>query len=281
MNNTVDTSFREPLVAGIVNATGDSFSEGRASSPDSAPARALRLLADGADWLDLGGESTRPGSAEILPAEELSRLLPVLDAVMERDPETVVSIDTRHSETARKCLEHGARIINDVSMLHRDPALAEVAAAAGAMLILCHSRGNPGDMQSGAYFDYGADVAGTVAAELSLAADQAVRAGVPRSRIWFDPGFGFAKTVEQNFALARDIGKVRALGKVFIGVSRKSFIGAATGVAEAAARLPGTLAMELYLAGSADVLRTHDVAALRQALAVRRVLNGNGLRSRI
>ena len=273
MNNTVNTSFREPLVAGIVNATGDSFSEGRASSPGSAPERALRLLADGADWLDLGGESTRPGAAEILPTEELARLLPVLDAVMKRDSKAVVSIDTRHSETARKCLEHGAKIVNDVSMLHRDPALAEVAAEFGAMLILCHSRGTPDDMQSGAYFDYGADVAGTVAAELGEAAEKAVRAGVQRSRIWFDPGFGFAKTVEQNFALARDIGKVCALGRTFIGVSRKSFIGAASGVADAAARLPGTLAMELFLADRADVLRTHDVAALRQALAVRRMLN--------
>ena len=273
MNNTVNTSFREPLVAGIVNATGDSFSEGRASSPESAPERALRLLADGADWLDLGGESTRPGSAEIMPKEELARLLPVLDAVMKHDPKAVVSIDTRHSETARKCLEHGAKIVNDVSMLHRDPALAEVAAEFGAMLILCHSRGTPDDMQSGAYFDYGADVAGTVASELGEAAEKAVRAGVQRSRIWFDPGFGFAKTVEQNFALARDIGKVCALGRTFIGVSRKSFIGAASGVADAAARLPGTLAMDLVLADRADVLRTHDVAALRQALAVRRMLN--------
>lgn len=273
MSNSLTGDRVDPLVAGIVNATGDSFSEGRASSPESAPARALRLLDDGADWLDLGGESTRPGSAEIMPPEELSRLLPVLDAVMKADPKAIVSIDTRHGETARKCLEHGARIINDVSMLHRDPALADVAAETGAMLILCHSRGTPDDMQSGAYFDYGSDVAETVASELSEAADKAVRAGVPRSRIWFDPGFGFAKTVEQNFELARNIGKVCALGKSFIGVSRKSFIGAASGVAEAAARLPGTLAMELYLADHADVLRTHDVAALRQALAVRRMLN--------
>lgn len=273
MNNPVDNSFREPLVAGIVNATGDSFSEGSASAPESAPARALRLLADGADWLDLGGESTRPGAAEIPPSEELPRLLPVLDAVLKADPKAVVSIDTRHSETARGCLEHGARIVNDVSMLHRDPALAEVAAEHGAMLILCHSRGTPDDMQTGAYFDYGADVAETVAAELADAAENAVRAGVPRENIWFDPGFGFAKTIEQNFELARNIGKVRALGRVFVGVSRKSFIGAASGVPEAAKRLPGTLAMELFLADRADVLRTHDVAALRQALAVRKMLN--------
>ena len=272
MNNPVKTSFREPLVAGIVNATGDSFSEGAASSPESAPARALRLLADGADWLDLGGESTRPGSREVSPPEELNRLLPVLDAVMAAHPDAVVSIDTRHAETARRCVEHGARIINDVSMLRHDPALVDAAAETGAMLIICHSRGTPDDMQSGAYFDYGADVAETVAAELSEAAETAVRAGVARENIWFDPGFGFAKTVEQNFELARNIGKLRGLGKLFVGVSRKSFIGAASGVSEAAKRLPGTLAMELFLADDSDVLRTHDVAALRQALAVRRML---------
>ena len=275
MNNPAITENRDrvPLIAGIVNATGDSFSEGRASSPASAPARALRLLADGADWLDLGGESTRPGSAEIPPREELARLLPVLDTVLAAHPETVVSIDTRHAETARRCIEHGARIINDVSMLRHDPALAEVAAETGAMLILCHSRGTPDDMQSGAYFDYGASVATAVAAELAEAAEKAEKAGVSRSQLWFDPGFGFAKTVEQNFELARDIGELRVLGRLFIGVSRKSFIGAASGVTEAALRLPGTLAMEVYLAGNADVLRTHDVAALRQALAVWSKLN--------
>lgn len=262
----------KPLVAGIVNATGDSFSEGSASSPESAPARALRLLDDGADWLDLGGESTRPGSVEVPPEAELARLLPVLTSVLAVHPDTVVSIDTRHAETARRCIECGARIINDVSMLRHDPKLAEVAAKTGAMLILCHSRGTPDDMQSGAYFDYGVSVAAAVTAELAEAAERAERAGVARSQLWFDPGFGFAKTVEQNFELARDIGELRVLGRLFIGVSRKSFIGAISGVTEAARRLPGTLAMELYLADHADVLRTHDVAALRQALAIWRKL---------
>ena len=273
MNNPVKDSCREPLVAGIVNATGDSFSEGGASAPETAPERALHLLDSGADWLDLGGESTRPGSVEVPPQEELARLLPVLDAVLAAHPDTVVSIDTRHAETARRCIEHGARIINDVSMLRHDPKLVEVAAETGAMLILCHSRGTPDDMQSGAYFDYGASVAAAVAAELAAAADAAERAGVSRAQMWFDPGFGFAKTAEQNFELARDIGEVRALGRLFVGVSRKSFIGSASGVAAPALRLPGTLAMELYFADKADVLRTHDVAALRQALAVWRKLN--------
>ena len=263
---------RLPLVAGIVNATGDSFSEGRASAPESAPARALRLLADGADWLDVGGESTRPGSDEIFPPEETRRLLPLIDTVMGSHPDVVISVDTRHADTARRCLEHGARVINDVSMLRHDPGIAAAAAEHDAMLIICHSRGTPADMQSGAYFDYGRDVAETVAEELAGAAEFAVRAGVARDKLWFDPGFGFAKTVEQNFELARNIGKVRKLGKLFVGVSRKSFIGKVSGVESPAERLPGTLAMELFFVGRAEVLRTHDVAALRQALAVHRFL---------
>jgi len=275
MNNSVTcggAERRQPLVAGIVNATGDSFSEGRASAPESAPARALRLLADGADWLDVGGESTRPGSDEILPPEETRRLLPLIDTVMASRPDMVISVDTRHAETARRCLEHGARVINDVSMLRHDPEIVVATAEHDAMLIICHSRGTPADMQSGAYFDYGTDVAETVAQELAEAAEFAVRSGVARDRLWFDPGFGFAKTVEQNFELARNIDKVRKLGRLFVGVSRKSFIGKISGVESPAERLPGTLAMELYFAERAEVLRTHDVAALRQALAVHAML---------
>ena len=273
MNNslTVDGAI-VPLVAGIVNATGDSFSEGRASAPETAPSRALHLLAAGADWLDIGGESTRPGSEEIPPDRELARLLPVIDAVLKDFPSAVISVDTRHAETARRCMEHGAQVINDVSMLRHDPLLVEVAAEYRAQLVICHSRGTPDDMQSGKYFDYGSDVAETVAGELAEAADRAVRAGVARERIWYDPGFGFAKTVEQNFELARNVGVLRKLGKLFIGVSRKSFIGKVSGVESPAERLPGTLAMELGLAKCAGVLRTHDVAALCQALAVWRRL---------
>ena len=272
MNNPLTTGKSLPLVAGIVNATGDSFSERAASAPESAPKRALALIRDGADWLDLGGESTRPGSLEIPPDEELRRLLPVIRAVRAVAPGLPLSIDTRHAATARGCLEAGADLINDVSMLRHDRAIVEVAAEFSAGLVICHSRGTPDDMQSGKYFDYGRSVADTVAAELAEAAETAVKAGVKPENIWYDPGFGFAKTVGQNFELARDIGKLRPLGKLFIGVSRKSFIGAAGGEAEPAKRLPGTLAMELFFYGRAECLRTHDVGALRQALAVRRAL---------
>ena len=275
MNNPLTTDRPLPLVAGIVNATGDSFSERAASAPESAPERALALIRAGADWLDLGGESTRPGSREIPPDEELRRLLPVIRAVRETHPGIPLSIDTRHAPTARGCLEAGADLVNDVSMLRHDPAIVDVAAEFSAGLVICHSRGTPDDMQSGKYFDYGASVADTVAEELSEAAEAAVKAGVKRENIWYDPGFGFAKTVEQNFELARDIDKLRPLGKLFIGVSRKSFIGAVGGEKEPAKRLPGTLAMELFFYGRAECLRTHDVAALCQALAVKRCLEPN------
>ena len=272
MNNPLTTDRVLPLVAGIVNATGDSFSERAASAPESAPERALALIRFGADWLDLGGESTRPGSCEIPPDEELRRLLPVIRAVRAVNAQIPLSIDTRHFETARSCLEAGADLINDVSMLRHDPRIIEAAARFSAGLIICHSRGTPDDMQSGLYFDYGSSVADTVAEELAEAAEIAVKGGVERENIWFDPGFGFAKTVEQNFELAREIGKLRPLGKLFIGVSRKSFIGKVGGEADPAKRLPGTLAMELFFYGRVECLRTHDVAALCQALAVKRCL---------
>lgn len=263
-----------PLIAGIVNATGDSFSEGPASAPESAPERALRLLSSGADMLDVGGESTRPGADEIAPEKELRRLLPVISEVIAAHPEAIISVDTRHGETARECVKRGAAVINDVSMLRHDQGVAEVVAEYGVFLVLCHSRGTPDDMQSGKYFDYGSDIAAAVAEELAAAAERAVNAGVRRENLWFDPGFGFAKTADQNFELARNIRKLRSLGTLFVGVSRKSFIGAACGVSEPSLRLPSTLAMELHLAGSVEILRTHDVAALRQALAVRSRLCG-------
>ena len=258
-----------PLIAGIVNATGDSFSEGSSSGAESAPDRSLAMLEGGADLLDIGGESTRPGASALSPAEELRRLLPTIETVLARHPDTIISIDTRNAKTALECVSRGAAILNDVSMLRHDPGLAEVAAETGAGLVICHSRGTPDDMQSGKYFDYGGDIAATVAEELAVAGELARRRGVEGDRIWFDPGFGFAKTIEQNFDLARNIGTLYSLGPLWVGVSRKSFIGAASGEGNPARRLAGTLAMELFLAGSVDCIRTHDAVALRQALKVR------------
>jgi len=263
-----------PLIAAIVNATGDSFSEGAASGSGSAVERALRCLDAGADWIDLGGESTRPGAAEIAPGEEMDRIMPVLECILRERPGTVVSIDTRHSATAKAALRAGAAVINDVSMLRHDPEMAGVVAGNGGKLVICHSRGTPDDMQSGAYFEYPGGVAAVVMKELEAAEEQALRAGVAREDIWIDPGFGFAKTMEQNRELFLAMEQFCRRWKVFAGVSRKSFIGKVTGVEDPARRLAGTLAAEIWLARKkVDVLRTHDPLALKEALAVCSWLN--------
>ena len=261
---------------GIVNATGDSFSEGGFSSPESALTRALQLLEEGADILDIGGESTRPGAPEISPDEEIRRLMPVVSGLLEKKPGVWISIDTRHARTAEKMLESGVQIINDVSMLRHDPEMADVLKAfPGTGVILCHSRGNPENMDRKEYQDYGSDVVDTVCAELLEAV---AGSGLEKNRILFDPGFGFAKTEAQNMELMRSADRlVSALGKVLFGISRKSFVGAVTGESEPAKRIGGTLAGELHLcrAGGA-VIRTHNVKILREALLMQQALQKTG-----
>lgn len=259
-----------PLIMGIVNATGDSFSEGPGSAPESALDRALRLLADGADLLDIGGESTRPGAREIPPEEEIDRILPVIRGVRAACPDAVLSVDTRKSEVAAAAIECGVEIINDVSMLRYDAALARVTAEGGAALVLSHSRGTPETMRSSAYHDYGADVVATVAAELAAAKRTALEAGVAEENLIFDPGIGFAKTPEQDWELLRLSGEFRRLGPVLVGMSRKSFLGKFLNRPDPADRLGGTIAAALHLAGcGVEILRVHDVRQLRDALLVR------------
>lgn len=259
-----------PLIMGIVNATGDSFSEGPGSAPESALDRALRLLADGADLLDIGGESTRPGAREIPPEEEIDRILPVIRGVRAACPDAVLSVDTRKSEVAAAAIECGVEIINDVSMLRYDAALARVTAEGGAALVLSHSRGTPETMRSSAYHDYGADIVATVAAELAAAKRTALEAGVAEENLIFDPGIGFAKTPEQDWELLRRSGEFRRLGPVLVGMSRKSFLGKFLNRPDPADRLGGTIAAALHLAGcGVEILRVHDVRQLRDALLVR------------
>ena len=259
-----------PLIMGIVNATGDSFSEGPGSAPESALDRALRLLADGADLLDIGGESTRPGAREIPPEEEIDRILPVIRGVRAACPDAVLSVDTRKSEVAAAVIECGVEIINDVSMLRYDAALARVTAEGGAALVLSHSRGTPETMRSSVYHDYGADVVATVAAELAAAKRTALEAGVAEENLIFDPGIGFAKTPEQDWELLRRSGEFRRLGPVLVGMSRKSFLGKFLNRPDPADRLGGTIAAALHLAGcGVEILRVHDVRQLRDALLVR------------
>jgi len=255
-----------PFVMGVVNATPDSFSDGgRFLDPDAAAAQAERLAAEGADLVDLGGESTRPGAAPVAPEEEARRVVPVLERLRARGFALPISIDTRRASVARAALAAGADLVNDVSGL-ADPEMGEVVAAAGVPLVLMHMRGTPADMQGRAVY---ADLLAEVAAELRAALARAAAAGVPAERIILDPGLGFAKTPEQSVELLARVGELRALGRpLLVGPSRKRFIGHLTG-APVEDRLPGTLAAvaACVLAG-VELLRVHEVAPAVQAARV-------------
>lgn len=261
------------LLMGIVNATGDSFSEGSDSAPASAVDRALALLDDGADLLDIGGESTRPGSFRVSAAEEMERIIPVIRELKRLRPGCVVSVDTRKSEVAKAALECGVEYINDVSMLRYSPDMAETVAASAASLIIGHSRATPQTMRE--HCNYSSGVAETVYRELAEAKAKAVAAGVKEGKIWVDPDFGFAKTPEQDFELLRKIGSFRSLGPVVAGVSRKSFLGNFTGQPDPLKRLGSTIAAALWAAGEQiEMLRLHDVRQVRDALRVTAHLRG-------
>jgi dihydropteroate synthase len=259
-----------PFLMGIVNATPDSFSDGgRFLDPDAAVAQALRLAEEGADLVDLGGESTRPGAPAVPVEEELRRVVPVIERLRARGFALPISIDTTKGAVARAALAAGADLVNDVTALS-DPDLGRAAAEAGAPVVLMHMRGTPADMQTHAVYG---DVAREVVRELEAALARADAAGIPRERTILDPGIGFAKTPEQSVELLARVGELRALGRpILVGPSRKSFIGKLTG-ASAPERLPGTLAAvaACVLAG-VELLRVHDVAPARQAALVARAI---------
>lgn len=255
-----------PAIMGIVNATGDSFSENADSVPETAVARGCALAADGADILDIGGESTRPGAGEISADVELSRVIPVIKGLKQALPQMVLSIDTRHAEVAKAALEAGVSIINDVSML-RDPEMAAVAGRCQAALIIGHSRAESGVMQNAEFCRYPAGVVSGVASELSVAEKSALSAGVAPENIMLDPGIGFSKTAGQCWELLRDLEKIAPLSKLAVGVSRKSFLGELTGEKNPAERLGETIAVELALiASGVGIIRTHAVRILRRAM---------------
>jgi dihydropteroate synthase len=255
-----------PRLMGVVNVTPDSFSDGgRYLAPDAAVAHALQLEAEGADILDIGGESTRPGAEPIGVEEECRRVLPVIEALAGR-ARVPLSIDTRNAEVMRRAAEAGARLINDVSALTHDPQSLEVAARTGLPLILMHAQGDPRTMQANpTYGDVVLDVYDML--EARIAACEA--AGIARERLIVDPGIGFGKTLAHNLALLGGLSNFHGLGcPILLGASRKSFIGKLTG-APAGDRLPGSLAAALTGASQGvQILRVHDVAATRQALAV-------------
>lgn len=255
-----------PFIMGIVNATPDSFSDGgRHLALADAVAAAERMAEVGADVVDLGGESTRPGSPQVPVEEELRRVVPVVERLRARGFRLPISIDTSKGAVAAAALAAGADLINDVRA-GDDPELLRAVAAAGAPIVLMHSRGPSVDMQSRTrYGDVVADVIG----ELRAVIARAEEAGVAPDRILVDPGLGFAKTAEQNLAVLGRLEALRVLGRrLLVGPSRKSFIGHVTG-APVEARLPGTLAAvtACVLAG-VEFLRVHDVAEARQAADV-------------
>jgi dihydropteroate synthase len=258
-----------PLVMGVVNVTPDSFSDGGDFfSPAAAVERAGRMLAEGADVLDIGGESTRPGAAPVPAAEELRRILPVIEALHASFPDVPLSVDTVKSEVARSALAAGAHLVNDVSAGRLDPAMAATCAAAGAGLVLMHSRGAIAEMASYALANYGDDVVGEVVAELATRADAARRAGVAAEAIVVDPGIGFAKRTVHSLAVLAALPRLAALGyPVMVGVSRKRLIGEITGVSQPRERAMGTVGLHVAaLMRGARMFRVHDVREHRQAL---------------
>lgn len=255
---------------GIVNITPDSFHDGgRYAGTGVAIAHAHRLIDEGADILDLGGESTRPGASPVTVEEELARVLPVLEAV--RGAGVPLSVDTRQPEVMRAALAAGASMINDVSALRAAGAI-EAIVGTDASVCLMHMQGEPRTMQQAPHY---ADVVAEVTAFLAARIDACVAAGIDRRRIVIDPGFGFGKRFEDNLALARALPALAGLAPVLVGMSRKSMIGVMTGRASTADRLAGSVTAALWAARQgAAILRVHDVAATRDALAVWRQLEG-------
>lgn len=262
-----------PHVMGILNATPDSFSDGGLHAEASAAVRAGRAMREaGATLLDVGGESTRPGAKEVPAAEEISRVAPVLERLR---GQAVLSLDTRKAEVARAGLAAGAALINDVSGFTFDPALAGVAAEAGAAVCIMHAQGTPEHMQDAPeYDDVLLDVYDHLAGRISALEAE----GIARAQISVDPGIGFGKTLEHNLALLQGLALFHGLGvPLLLGVSRKRFIGTLGHAPEPAARAPGSIAVALAgVAQGAQILRVHDVAETLQALRLWQVVTGAG-----
>ncbi|MCS7238367.1 MAG: dihydropteroate synthase [Thermoguttaceae bacterium] len=272
------TFGRVPLIMGIVNVTPDSFYDGgKYLDVQAAVDHALRLEAEGADILDIGGESTRPYATPVPVDEELRRVIPVVKQLVDK-VRVPLSIDTYKAKVAEEALAAGAEIVNDVTALRGDPRMLAVVVETGAALCLMHMQGSPQTMQVNPRYQ---DVVAEVLDFLSCCRDRAVEAGVAPEKIAVDPGIGFGKRLEHNVALLQNMELFHRLGcPVLVGPSRKRFIGDLTGALEAD-RLPGTIATVLTLARKGvQIVRVHDVAAVRQALRVFEALELAGLSSR-
>jgi dihydropteroate synthase len=259
---------------GVLNVTPDSFYDGGVYfDPARAVGRGLELAAEGADIIDVGGESTRPGSEPIPADEELRRILPVVEA-LRKETKVLISVDTTKSEVAQTALAKGADIINDISAGRFDARVPAVAARSGAGLILMHMKGTPRTMQLSPHYE---DVLAEVKAFLRERIEAAAAAGVERERIIIDPGIGFGKRLEDNLVLLRNIASLTELGRpILVGISRKSFIGNILNL-DARERLEGTVAAAvLCVAGGASLLRVHDVRAVSRAITVAEAILGRG-----
>jgi dihydropteroate synthase len=261
-----------PALFGILNVTPDSFSDGGDFlDPEAAACHAEILLDEGADVIDVGGESTRPGSDPVSGEEELRRVVPVIRKILEARPGAVVSVDSYRARTAEAALDAGASIVNDVTALRGDPRMAGLVADAGCPVVLMHMLGEPKTMQKEPRYD---DVTREVRGFLEERAGHANAAGVRPENIILDPGIGFGKTLEHNLTLLARLDEIVALGPpVLLGASRKRFLGSVTGAEEAKERVFGTVATTVlgYERG-ATLFRVHDVRANREALTVARAV---------
>jgi dihydropteroate synthase len=252
-------SLDRPILMGVVNVTPDSFSDGGwYLDPDKAVDHALKLVEEGAEIIDVGGESTRPGSEGVSAEEELRRVIPVIRGIRDRSP-VAISIDTMKSEVAQAALEAGAEMINDITGLHADPDLVRAAARRSASLVLMHIRGTPRTMQKDPSY---ADLPGEILGYLKQGLDRALEAGIPRERILVDPGIGFGKRARDNFWILENLEFMKGLGcPILVGASRKSFLASVVD-RPPVDRLFGTLAAHVRAyEGGARVFRVHDAAA--------------------
>jgi dihydropteroate synthase len=263
-----------PKVMGIVNVTPDSFSDGgRLAGPREAAEHALRLVEEGADLLDIGGESSRPGSEPVPAEEELRRVLPVVEALA-AEARVPLSIDTTKAEVARRAIGAGAAIVNDITAMAGDPEMVRVVAESGAGVVLMHMRGVPRTMQDDPRYD---DVVREVYDFLARRLDWAEARGVPRERMAVDPGIGFGKTVAHNLEILRNLPRFATLGSVvLIGTSRKKFLGTITGRAVAERATASAVSSLAACAVGARVARVHDVAATVDAIKVWGTVRGWG-----
>lgn len=249
------------VVMGVLNVTPDSFYDGgRYFDPEAACRRALEMIEEGADVIDVGGESTRPGAEPVPAEEEIRRVVPVIQRLA-GSVKTPISVDTYKARVAEAALKAGAAIVNDVTGLQKDPEMASVAAAYGAAVVVMHSKGDPRTMQLNPTYR---DVVREVKEYLERGCERAIRAGVPEDRIWIDPGIGFGKTVEHSLTLLRSLRELRTLGfPILVGTSNKSVIGHVLGV-PVSQRLEGTAAtVAAAIAYGADGVRVHDVRVMR------------------